>query len=68
MLTIETSYISHVLLLKLKCDVIGACKGTSLRLLFVLATEPSVKLNEISQPISIEQKIVHGFNQTISKT
>ena len=31
MLTIQTSYISHVLLLKLNVfHVIGACKGTSL--------------------------------------
>ena len=68
MLTIKTSCISHVLLLKLKCDVIGTFKGTSLRWLFVLDTEPVVKLNGIRQPISIEYKMVHGLNQAVFRT
>ena len=29
---------------------------------------PTVKMNGISEPISIEYKMVHGFNQALFKT
>ena len=29
---------------------------------------PTVKLNRVSQPISIEYKMVHGLNQAVFKT
>ena len=29
---------------------------------------PVVKMNGVSKPISVEYKMVHGFNQTVFKT